>query len=321
MPARTQRLRAGFTLLELILALLVGVMLLAALYSAISTQARNISVSREQVEQTTLARSLINRIDSDVSGTVGLADGSRFRQAQNANNASSSSSSNSSSTTSTSTSSTKTSTTAKAGTSTSGSTPAASGSSTSSTSSTTGNTTGSASTTTSITIPLGVVGSSDTLNVYTSKVPTELYTPAPDGSTMVVGDVRRITYWLVSGDGTSGGLARSEIKAATQGSGTGLLPDGVDEQQSVIAPEVRTLAFRYWDGGGWLTEWDSTTMGDDGITPVGSPRAIEIAIGIAKPRRPGQPEEIKNYRHVVYVRTANGTTAPATTNGTMGGGN
>jgi prepilin-type N-terminal cleavage/methylation domain-containing protein len=317
MRSRTHRPRAGFTLLELILALLVAVMLLAALYAAISTQANSIQANRQRIEQATLARSLINRIDGDVAGAVGLADSSRFRQqAQNASTGSAAGDSSGGSTTPAAT------TPASTGGST---TTPASGTTASTTGSSTGSTTGTATTTTTITVPLGVVGDAGTLNLYTSKVPAELYNPGPDGATPVVSDVRRITYWLVSGDGASGGLARSEIKAVTQDSGTGMMPDGVDEGQSVIAPEVRTLAFRYWDGGDWVTEWDSTTMGDDGVTPHGSPRAIEITLGTAKPRRPGQKnEEVQTFRHVVFVRTANGTTAqPAQTGtpGTTGGGN
>jgi len=48
-------------------------------------------------------------------------------------------------------------------------------------------------------------------------------------------------------------------------------------------------------------------MGPDGLTPIGSPRAIAIQIEIASPG-PGGREQIRSYRHVVAIPTANGST-------------
>jgi hypothetical protein len=56
-----------------------------------------------------------------------------------------------------------------------------------------------------------------------------------------------------------------------------------DQNANVIAPEVASLEFRYFDGTQWLTQWDSTAMG-------GVPRAVEIAIylydEVADPQSP-----------------------------------
>ncbi|HYT87538.1 MAG TPA: prepilin-type N-terminal cleavage/methylation domain-containing protein, partial [Gemmataceae bacterium] len=58
--------RHGFTLLEVMLALAVGVLLLAGLYVALDIQIGSTSGQRKQVEQSTVARFVINKIRSDI---------------------------------------------------------------------------------------------------------------------------------------------------------------------------------------------------------------------------------------------------------------
>ena len=44
---------------------------------------------------------------------------------------------------------------------------------------------------------------------------------------------------------------------------------------------MRSLNFQYFDGTDWQDSWDSTALGPDGVTPLGSPLAIAVTIGIA----------------------------------------
>jgi prepilin-type N-terminal cleavage/methylation domain-containing protein len=288
--------RAGFTLLEVLLASVVAVLLLAGLYAAIDAQLRHVQASREKIEQSTLARALLARINNDIAVTVGLSDPARFRRPIP------------------------------------GSTSSPSGS-TSAPTDITGATSSSSSSSSAtnaqpaIALPLGVIGDSTTLSLFVSKVPGEVWGSNTGDPGLVVSDLRRITYYL--GNGGSGGLVRSEIKVVTSQDAdpSNTLPANVDEQQSTLAPEVRTLQFSYFDGSAWQDTWDSTTMGADGATPVGSPRAIAITIGIARQHVNGKGEDVKTYRHVVPLVTANGTTPqpnaqtnPNQNNGTNGSG-
>jgi prepilin-type N-terminal cleavage/methylation domain-containing protein len=283
--------RAGFTLLEVVLSLTIGVLLLAALYAAVEAQLKNVQNSQEQIEASTLARSLCNRIQNDVSATVGLSDPARFRRTSDQSGggggggggASSPSSSSPTTGSSTSNSSANNATNSTSPSSASSATSAPAG----------------------ITIPLGVQGDNSTLNLYLSRSPMEVWNTAADGSTVVVSDTRRITYWMANGD--NGGLARHEIKVATSpDSTTDPIPANVDMDKAVIAPEVRSVQFRYFDGSNWQDTWDSTTMGADGVTPIGSPRAIEITLEIVRPGKKDQ--KTRKYRNVVFIPTANGTT-------------
>ena len=142
----------------------------------------------------------------------------------------------------------------------------------------------------------------------------------------VVSDLCRVSYWLVGGDGTSGGLARQEIPLATSDDALQNLPPGIDNENSyVLADEVRSLNFQYFDGTDWQDSWDSTALGADGVTPVGSPRAIAVTIGIAQSHGSGSSQtddaNLKTYRHVLVIPSANGTTAMSqSTTGTTGTG-
>ena len=85
--------------------------------------------------------------------------------------------------------------------------------------------------------------------------------------------------------------------------------------KNLIAEEVKSLNFRYYDGTSYQDTWDGTQPGADGKTPQGPPLAIEITMKIAVPGAgpDGQPK-LKTYRHVVPILTANGATQATTTN-------
>jgi hypothetical protein len=94
------------------------------------------------------------------------------------------------------------------------------------------------------------------------------------------------------------------------------VPPGIpDEESMVIAEEVKSLSFSYFDGTNWLDTWDGTQPGPDGSTPVGPPLAIAVTLGIAPPGVEGSTQAdqgLKLYRHVVPLVTANGISQPAT---------
>jgi hypothetical protein len=111
------------------------------------------------------------------------------------------------------------------------------------------------------------------------------------------------------------GLARQEIKILTTDDVINATSPvgGPDEASLVVAPEVCSLQFQYFDGSAWQDSWDSSTPGADGVTPIGPPRAISIRVGLAQPGGGGN-QDLKYIRHVVPIPTANGTTQQNTTN-------
>ena len=307
---RQRRPRPGFTLLEVVLATAIAVLLLGGLYVAVDMQLRYAQDSRDIVQESTLSRALFDRMDRDGSKVVDLSDPARFRLASGSDTGTASSTT--SSTTGTSTAGAASSATAS---STTGA-AASSGSSTSTTSTDSG-------ITTSIVVPLGVIGDSQTLHLFISSVPREALATLnnPDAIVPVVSDLRRVSYWLTS-DG-SGGLARQEVPIITSDDALENLPPGLDNESSfVIADEVTDLNFQYFDGTDWQDSWDSTTLGADGITPIGSPRAIAVTLSVARPTSPGVPQTgdpaAKTYRHVIVIPSANGTTVMTPNTGTTG---
>jgi prepilin-type N-terminal cleavage/methylation domain-containing protein len=174
---------------------------------------------------------------------------------------------------------------------------------------------------------MGVVGDATVLTLYVSRVP-KWTTPGmaassnADQQQLAFSDLRRVSYWLSSvGDG---GLAKQDVDRVTADRDDDPLPPGVpNEEKLIVATEVVGLAFRYFDGSSWQDSWDGSIIGEDGLTPVGPPRAIEIRIDIRKPNSNRDAENvIRSYRHVVAIGAANAqptaTTDTATTGTTTG---
>jgi Tfp pilus assembly protein PilV len=296
---RQRRGRSGFTLVELVLATTIAMLLLGALYVAVDMQLRFAQNSRDLVEESTLARAILARIDSDASQVVGLSDPGRFRVAAGADALSD-----------------PTATTAATPTTAAGTTGMTTGAASSAASTSTATTEGG--TSTNIVLPLGVQGDSETLHLYVSRVPRELYMNINSDTPPVVSDLRRVSYWLLGGADNPAGLARQEVPVVTSDDALQNLPPGIDNESSfLIADEVRSLNFQYFDGTNWQDNWDSTTPGADGVTPIGSPRAVAVTVGVA---RPGANGNVKIYRHVIAISSANGTTQQSQPQSTTGGG-
>jgi type II secretory pathway pseudopilin PulG len=305
LPARSHKQgRPAYTLLEVLVASAVGVLLMGALYMAISVQLRHAQIGRDLVEESLLARALLTRIETDIRLSLGppFPGGS-----------SSSSAAGSSSTTGAG-SSTGSGTTGATGTS---STASGSGATSStSSSSATGSTAGGSGT---AQVNYWVQGDTNWIMLYISRVPQPVHPiPGSVDPTQPLGfsDLRRISYWLAGGGDSPLGLARQELTAVTSPDAMAAVPPGIpDEESLVIAEEVKSLTFSYFDGTNWQDTWDGTVAGPDGSTPVGPPLAIAVTLGIAPAGVEGSSETnqgLKMYRHVVPILTANGTSQPNT---------
>lgn len=263
--------RTGYTLLEVLLALGIALLLLGGLYVSMDVQIRLAQAGRERIEESSLARALLAKIGKDVSAALtpirasAAATGSGGVAASGAG------------TTSTSTTSTPTSTTPESSSN-------------------------AGTTNLSVVTPFngGVQGGIDQLVLFTNRIPgvgradAETDT-APNGGA----DVRRVTYWLVP----DVGLARQEItRLSGDDEGTRLPPDVNEPESFVIAREVVGLEFHFYDGTGWVDQWDGTQAGDDGATPIGPPRAVKIILNIASPQ---DRNRVKTFTHVVAIQSAN----------------
>jgi prepilin-type N-terminal cleavage/methylation domain-containing protein len=291
---RVRHCRPGFTLLEVLLAAAIGVLLMAGLYTALNLTLSHAQAGRDKVEQSTIARSLFNRISIDIltelapsrptpsgsgGGGMGGMGGGGGMGGAGGGGAGAGASGN----------------TGQAGSSTA--------QSSSSSSSSSSNITGLGGT---FQFNQGVQGDNGTLVLYVSRVPSEL-DPSWNGDDVpIVSDLRRITYWL-----SSGGLSRQEIKVATSDddSVTGLPTDLPDDPSLVLAPEVQSLTFQYFDGTNWQDTWDGTqTPSAGGNYPQGPPVAIAITMELVLPGGETGSAKRKTFRHVIAIPTANGTT-------------
>jgi prepilin-type N-terminal cleavage/methylation domain-containing protein len=78
--------RRGFTLLEMILALLIGLFLMGAVYTMFDRQFSHSKAGREATEEATLVRSIFARISTDIAGCLGPYDPKQVPDASAASN-------------------------------------------------------------------------------------------------------------------------------------------------------------------------------------------------------------------------------------------
>ncbi len=285
--------RPAFTLLEVLLATAIGVLLMSALYVAVDVQLRHAQAARDLVEHGTLARALFVRIASDITPTMAPALPSTSTSSGGGGAAAGSST---------------TTDTSSSGTATTGTTDSNSSSTTAAS--------------TESTFNVGVLGDSSRLILCMSRSPRELDVGVDAGVDLenlpFVSDIRRITYWLVGGEEVPLGLARQEINLVASDDLMSALPPDVPDDPTygvrLLAEEVKSLTFSYWDGTAWQETWDSTQVGADGRTPLGPPLGIAVVLGIASPGARGE-SNVKLYRHFFNLPTANGL--PADQNATM----
>ena len=163
-----------------------------------------------------------------------------------------------------------------------------------------------------------MIGDDTHLTVFVSRTPSALgdantfFQSDPTSSAAAAGmgsDLRRVTYWL-SGGGI--GLCRQERPWVTaDGVWNSSDPDKSDEEGDVIADEVTSATFEYFDGTAWQTSWDGSTLGGDGVTPQGPPRAVRVTLSLEIPSsQPGVPPTSRTVSQVIPIRTAPGLNTP-----------
>jgi hypothetical protein len=159
------------------------------------------------------------------------------------------------------------------------------------------------------TFNIGVQGGADWLMLTAGRVPRELSMFQRDAAKgQLASDLRRVTYFLLP----EGGLARHETTRVTA-SDLPASPDAIPDPFScVIASEVTSVAFEYFDGSGWVSSWNGADPGEDGQTPIGPPAAIAVTLTIMRgqPNADGQFQTV-TYRHVVAIPAANSLIPPA----------
>jgi prepilin-type N-terminal cleavage/methylation domain-containing protein len=291
--------RSAFTLLELIVALSISVLLLAALYMALSTQFYHARTGREVLDETAVVRGILAKITADINANLGPVN-PFYLNASPGGSGSSSSSSSSSSGQSGSTGS---------GSSASGSTGSGSSSNSSS----------SSNTNTNPSVPayvfnLGVRGDESSVVLMVSKVPREL-TPligsqanqnlTPDEP---VSALRRITYWIIPGKG----LARQEKSQVTADDPTTVTapPEIADPSTyTIIAEQVKEMTVEYCNGlNTWQPTWDGTIPDPATSLPMGPPAAIAFTFKIEMSpasKAVGAVGRKVTIRHVVAIQAAN----------------
>jgi hypothetical protein len=293
--------RPAFTLLEVMLATAIGVLLMYALYVAFNVQLRHVDVGREVVEESALARALLARMANDVTASLPplvppkAAKGSGSSTSQDSQGTGSPAGS-----------------TAGTGSQTASSTQGSSAGTGSQGSSGSGTQLGGL--TGPVQFNLGVQGDETRLVLFISRVPRELDAASTtQGAAPPISDLRRVSYWL-----SPLGLARQEIKLATSDEALNTAPEPPgDEAPFIIAEEVKSLEFRYFDGTSWETSWNGATQSGSSGSALGPPVAVEIKLGIAPMAQMKVPQPapgadlpeptLKYYRHVVAIPTANGT--------------
>lgn len=284
MMLRRSGRRAGFTLLELLLASMIASILLGALYFALSSTLEQTQSGREASEVEDLARGTFNRIAIDLSSTLGPLPPKIAGTASGSG------------------SSTPMDMTGMMGM------DDGSGDGTTDTSATAA---------ANLPFHAGIIGIGEGerkyLVIFASRVPNVLATPGAlldggDGS-QTPSDLRRIIYWK----GANGGLCREErLWVTADGVGNSITPDLSNEAGNTIVDDVVDFNVQYADGsGGWLDEWDGSTSSASGSGMSGPPRAIKVTLTleIPNPRGGGDPIQ-KTYVQVIPIRTAPGATIP-----------
>ncbi len=255
----------GFTLIEVLLALVLGSILLAAISMAVDIYLRAFDASRSGVEEARLARAILYRIGGDLRGAVrydpqdtadllsGLLPEDLASLGEGIEGAEEIAGEMGLDLSLLGDDSAEEST---------GSEPSLGPSSTP-----------------------GLRGGSDWLQVDVSRLPRidQLRQAYSDSGQSVIldrpGDVKTVAYWLaVPGSssldvsGSSGGLMRLELdRAVTDWAEQQSMLADVENELEPIAPEVVGLAFQYFDGEEWYDSWDSDELG-------GLPVAVEIAL-------------------------------------------
>jgi prepilin-type N-terminal cleavage/methylation domain-containing protein len=273
----------GFTLLEVVLALAIAVIVLGLVGMAISLQSRAVDARRGEIEQAQLARAVLERIATDVRGMVRYdpQDVSDIESLAALESLSSG---------------------GEGGRAKAAEALKAIGEEDAP----------EQEIATSIAPPTepGLYGDQLAMQVDVSRLPRmDQYAFADTETTATtdhLSDVKTVAYYIAPTTADSpGGLVRRELDRATaRWASENNNLDSLNQNEKVLAEEVRYIEFRYHDGNQWLSEWDSEEL-------AGLPLAVEIAIRVAPPYETSEQldedaqlealERIKTYRLLVHL--------------------
>lgn len=272
---RRRSSRPGYTLLEILIASVIGLMLMAALYVAFSLIISDTSVGRDLTAESNLSRGIINRVGIDLGSPVGIL-GPKSGGDPAASGGGSAATDSSST----------------------GTAPTTASTDTSSTGSTTTTTT-----TTNIPFQAGIVGTTDQLIVYLSRSP-DYQRKRTGTSVAITPDLVKVTYYLHS---SGKGLCRKEEPWVTgEGVWNSTAPDRANEDAERIAPEVVNVQFEYASGSGYTSDWDGSIADATGAACQGPPRAVRMTLTLEFILKDGTAVT-KDVSHVYPLRSAVGT--------------
>ncbi|AMV30553.1 hypothetical protein VN12_00455 [Pirellula sp. SH-Sr6A] len=312
---------SGFTLLELILALMLTAVVAGLVGSLVQLYLINQSSGREQVKQAQLARAILNMIAEDIRATVRYQpfDSSGLSEILSGGQAGGASAGGAAST--------------SAG---SGAAPSAFGADamSGSASPSSGMASGDAGAAPVSALPPGIYGSEASIEIDISKLPRpdEYYATEGDISTGTLGDmpsdIKTVSYYVqaprpdgvkdplggltILGAGIEttsagpGGLVRRSLdRAITQYAYEQASTDSLLRTGELVATEVISIEFQYFDGTMWQLQWDSSVQG--------LPKVIKITIALQRegkartnPMEPGvmmssiTPETMREFGVDVY---------------------
>lgn len=279
LPAAPHRAGAGFTLLEVLTALGLTVLLATAIYGAVAIYLRVSAGDQGELERSRLVRALLRQMTLDLQSVV-------FRVSEEEE-------------TTEETPAGESSTGETSGQSASGSGSSSSSSSSSSSDSGETQTIEVASIEAAVqSTSVGLIGDAQKLTVHVSRPARGMnYQPvlSAGGADVRTSDLQSITYFLANP--SAGGLEGAVGQRATSGQPTASGPQGLArlvgdrmaieyadierdvetlaQAAEIIAPEVISLQFRYFDGLNWLAEWDS-------VSAQRLPNAVEITLGLRR---------------------------------------
>jgi hypothetical protein len=275
--------RAGLTLIEMLLATVLGLTLLGGVYGALSQSWRYNTQGKLEATRNQVARAVLRKMELDIRATMFDAKAAA----------------SASSTTSTVTSATSTSTAsgASSGSSSSSSSGSSGASGSTGSASSTGSSTSTSDSQAAFTGSLGIRGNASELWIDLSHVQRDLVFPDP---TIIRGGDLQTVCWFLNGPGSALGASATSTTSSSgfvtvDADGVGVARSQGDRSvlrtlnsdvetdtvlpgpAQIIAPEISGLTFRYFDGLAWYEEWDSSAV-------TALPRAIEITLQFDPPK-------------------------------------
>jgi len=258
------RLPSGFTLIEVLLALALTAVVLYMVTMAIGLHLRMLDAGRTEVEEATLARALLKQIADDIRGAV------RYDPMEVESTSSGS---------------------ASGGDPSELLDPEDEPEDDFATEEKAEPAEDLAESTAPTSMP-GIVGNSSQIQIDVARLPhTDQFLAATDPGDGTVAadlqsDVKTVAYYVVTPGTSAGagglenrsGLIRRELDRAVTSYAAqrgGLL--GVELGLEPIAPEVKAIEFRYFDGTEWLDTWDTEAQGR-------LPAAVEVAVALGRIR-------------------------------------